>query len=98
MNDGETRSASSPPSQPLTPTPEDDPSVPLPGRTGIHISDHSESERDRDAALHDIPVAGNHPVTGVARVRDVQPPIMLHNPYRATSTTVEYLPEAESRA
>ncbi|KAF8187789.1 hypothetical protein BJ912DRAFT_969671 [Pholiota molesta] len=41
MNDGETRSASSPPSQPLTPTPEDDPSVPLPGRTGIHVDPHT---------------------------------------------------------
>lgn len=127
--------SSSPPSRPHTPTPEDDPSVPLPGRTGTHtdpstgvvtlhygddnlhehmghlqrnqathphnrnpnpLSDHSE--RNRDHALHNIPTAGNHPVTGLARVRDEKLPNMLHNPHHATSTTVEYLPDAESRA
>ena len=96
MDDGETQCASSLSSRTHTPTPEDDPSVPLPGRTGVHISDHSE--RNRDHALHSSPMAGNHPVTGVARVKDEQLPIMLHNPHHATSTTVEYLPGEESRA
>jgi hypothetical protein len=43
-------------------------------------------------------MADNHPVTGVARVKDEQLPIILHNPHHATSTTVEYLPDEESRA
>ncbi|KAF8187781.1 hypothetical protein BJ912DRAFT_969655 [Pholiota molesta] len=120
--------------RPHTPTPEDDPSVPLPGRTGTHTDartgvvtlhygdDHlhehmghlqrnqaafphnrnpnplsGHAERNRDHALHNIPTAGNHPVTGLPRVRDEKLLNMLHNPHHATSTTVEYLPDRESR-
>jgi hypothetical protein len=137
-NDGKVdkgKGRADPPSRPHTPTPEDDPSVPLPGRTGTHTDartgvvtlhygdDHlhehmghlqrnqaafphnrnpnplsGHAERNRDHALHNIPTAGNHPVTGLPRVRDEKLPNMLHNPHHATSTTVEYLPDRESRA
>jgi len=121
-----------PPSRPPTPRPEDDPTVPLPGRTGIHTDpntnvvtlhygdDHlhehmghlqrnqadfphnrnpmslATDDRNRDNALHNIPTAGPHPVTGENRVRDEKMLNMLNNPHHATSTSVEYLPESES--
>lgn len=124
---------SPPPSHPHTPTPEQDSSVPLPGRTGMHTDPHTDvvtmhygddnlhehmghlqrnqaafphnrnpnplsvkSERNRPHALHNIPAAGKHPVTGLEMVRDEKLPQMLHNPHHSTSTTVEYLPAAES--
>ncbi|KAF9465329.1 hypothetical protein BDZ94DRAFT_391956 [Collybia nuda] len=53
--------------------------------------------RNRADALRGIPTGGTHPVSGVPRVRDEKMPNMLNNPKHSTSTTVEYLPEHESR-
>jgi hypothetical protein len=55
------------------------------------------SEQNRKNALHNIPLPVRHPVTGLPRVRDEKLLNMLHNPHHATSTTVEYLPDKESR-
>jgi hypothetical protein len=116
-------------------TPENDPLVPLPGRSGVHVDHHRNvvtmhygddtlhqhmghlqrnqavfpenrrpyllslaSERNRDHALKNIPMAGKHPVTGVPRDGDEKLPNMLHNPHHATTMTVEYLPKGESCA
>ena len=123
-----------PSSRPHTPTPEDDPNVPLPGRSGIHTDPHTHvvtmyygddalpehmghlqrnqdsfphnrnalplsthDDRNRQNALHNVPAAPPHPVTHEPRVRDEKLPNMLHNPHHQTSTTVEYLPDSESR-
>ncbi|KAF8959789.1 hypothetical protein BDZ97DRAFT_1922588 [Flammula alnicola] len=129
---------SQPPSRPNTPTPEHDPTVPLPGRTKkyTHLNTHSNTpvvtmyygddhlpehmghlqrnqaefphnrnplplaakgDNNRRKALHNIPGASPHPVTGLRRVRDEKMPNMLHNPHHATSTTVEYLDRKESQ-
>ena len=56
------------------------------------------NDKNRQFALANVPSAQPHPVTGEPRVRDEKMLQMLHNPHHSTSTTVEYLPEQESRA
>ncbi|KAF9463952.1 hypothetical protein BDZ94DRAFT_1321495 [Collybia nuda] len=55
------------------------------------------ARENRKAALQLIQVGGKHPVSGFSRARDEKMPAMLNNLQHSTSTTVEYLPEYESR-
>ena len=125
-----------PPSRPGTPTPADDPNVPLPGRNGWYTdprtgvttmyygddtmpehmrhtdrnqqrfpenakpkelaSDQPVDPKNRNNALHNVPKAPPHPVTGRPRVKDEKLPNMFHNPNHDKTTTVEYRDEEES--
>ena len=125
-----------PPSRPGTPTPADDPGVPLPGRNGwytdprtgtttLYYGDDTMPEhmrhtdrnqqrfpenrepkgladdqpgpnKNRNNALHNVPQAPPHPVTGRPRVKDEKLPNMFHNPNHDKTTTVEYRDEEES--